>query len=106
MLVGVVRDISADPIDGASVQALMALGHNCEIDVNTLTARPTPAVSDAHGEFSIRLYSHGGEGVHCVDLSVNVGSSGAADTLRDVRVEFRDPRVPPDTVSIDIRFGG
>ena len=103
---GTTTEADGSPVSGTAIAPFGALAFQCSVPTDTFLADAPIALSDAVGLFQLRLVSNFGPGLYCLDLTATHPDDIQVDTLRNVEVGFRLLDEPPDTVLLQVVFGG
>ncbi|MDH3271700.1 MAG: hypothetical protein OEN56_10225 [Gemmatimonadota bacterium] len=99
VLEGRVTDATGAVVAAAALSPAGVLRYDCAVATNPMHAEPSPSITGADGRFRLTLTSADGPGTHCFDIQV-IRPGTSADTVRDVRAEFRLTSEPAEAVTI------
>lgn len=104
---GTTTEADGSPVSGAAVAPLDTFTHDCTTEFSSfLDAEPPVALSDADGFFQLRLVTAAGAGLHCLGFAATHPDNIQVDTLRNIEAPFQVLAQTPDTVFLQVVFGG
>ena len=103
---GTTIEADGSPVGGTAVAPLGRIAYECTTKTDSFGADPPVALSDADGFFQLRLATSFSVGLYCLDFTAIHPDGILVDTLRNVEANFRLLAETPDTVFLQVLFGG